>query len=425
MRYQFWGLSPVLLACGVATFPLATGAAGSSFRVLHSGCRLAGCPDGAASAGGVIIESDGSLFGSGDGGKNGRGVLFRLTANAHGQDRDYARLHTFCGGTCRDGGNPDFSLVRDASGNVYGTAAEGGADGGGTIFAASPEGKLIVLHAFCAGSCKTGSVPSSGLTYQGAAFGEAYDGVSPLYGTTGQGGLLNGGTVYAFARQDGKAHVRALYSFCSTLPCNEGAAPLGGLTVDAAGNIFGIANLGGAQGEGAVFELSSNGTKYKYRVLYNFCSQQSCTDGIRPAAGLTLDSGANLYGTTTRSGEHDEGTIFQLSPNGASYTFQVLYQFVGQGDGGAPEATMAIDPAGNLFGTAVQGGGAGAGVAFELSPGNGGWSETVLHSFCAEPACVDGSIPYSPLTLDGEGHLFGSTAAGGATNAGVVYQIAR
>src|SRR5207302_10560299 len=101
--------------------------------------------------------------------------------------------------------------------------------------------------------------------------------------------------------QAGKAHVKALYNFCASLPCDDGAAPLGGLTVDSAGNIFGIANLGGAHDEGAVFELSPAGAKYEYRVIYSFCSQQGCTDGIRPGAGLVLDSASNLYGTTFRS----------------------------------------------------------------------------------------------------------------------------
>ena len=282
-----------------------------------------------------------------------------------------------------------------------------------------------MLHAFCSGDCRPGSSPSSGVTYQGAAFGQPYDGASPLYGTTSQGGSLNGGTVYALTRQDGKTRVKTLYNFCSALPCDDGAMPIGELTVDAAGNIFGVAFFGGAHDEGAVFELSPAGAKYEYSVIYSFCSQQGCTDGIRPAAGLALDSTGNLYGTTLRSGDHDEGTVFELSPNGGGYSFQVLYQFVGQADGGAPEAPLTIDAAGNLFGTTSQGGASSAGVVFELSPGANGWSQSVLHSFCLQSACSDGAIPFSPLTMDANGNLFGSTAAGGATNAGVVFELAR
>ena len=420
------GLTLALLAGGIAILPFATATASDGYLVLHSSCKKAGCPDGTDSAGGVILASDGSLFGAGEAGTKGQGVLFRLTADAQGRDTVYARLHNFCGATCKEGGHPDFPLIRDGNGNLYGTTAQGGTGGGGAIFEASPEGKVTVLHAFCSGDCKTGFAPSSGVTYAGAAFGQPYDGVSPLYGTTSQGGSLNGGTVYVFTRQAGKAHVKALYNFCASLPCDDGAAPLGGLTVDSAGNIFGIANLGGAHDEGAVFELSPAGAKYEYRVIYSFCSQQGCTDGIRPGAGLALDSASNLYGTTFRSGEHDEGTVFELSPSGGGYSFQALYQFVGAADGGAPEAPLTIDAAGNLFGTATQGGGMfGAGVVFELSPGDNGWTQSVLYSFCAKAGCADGSIPFSPLTMDANGDLFGSTAAGGANNAGVVFEIAQ
>jgi len=425
MGRRISGSSSVLLACGIASLPLATAMAADTFHVLHSACKQAGCPDGATSTGGVILNSDGTLLGAGDGGKNGRGVLFRLAADAHGLDTVYTRLHNFCGSGCKEGSAPDFPLIRDASGNVYGTTAQGGAGSGGTVFEASPDGKLNVLHAFCSGDCASGSLPSSGVTYQGAAFGQPYDGASPLYGTTRSGGSLNGGTVYAFIRHDGKSRVKTLYNFCSALPCSDGSAPVGELTVDAAGNIFGVANLGGAQGQGAVFELSPAGAKYKYTVIYSFCSQQSCTDGIRPNAGLALDSAGNLFGTTLRSGEHDEGTLFELSPNGAGYAFQVLYQFAGQADGGAPEAALTIDSSGNLFGTAIQGGATGEGVVFEFSPGANGGSESVLHSFCAQSGCSDGALPFSPLTLDANGNLFGTTAAGGATNSGVVFEIAR
>jgi len=418
-------LSPIVLAGAVALMCAENAGARDGFRVLHAFCKKQGCLDGAASTGGVVLQSDGTLIGAGDGGKNGRGILFQLTANRHGVDTVYARLHDFCGGNCRDGGTPDFPPIRDASGNVYGTAALGGAHGGGTIFEASADGKLTVLHAFCSGDCNTGHAPSSGLTYQGAASGQPYDGASALYGTTSQGGSLNGGTVYAFIRQDGKSRLKTLYNFCSTLPCGEGTMPLGGLTVDASGNIFGVTSLGGANDEGAVFKLSPAGAKYTYTVIYSFCSAQSCTDGIRPSAGLALDSAGNLYGTTLRSGDHDEGTLFTLSADG--YAFQVLYQFCGQqdcADGGAPAAPLAVDASGDLFGTTTQGG-AGYGVVFQFIPGANRGTESVLHSFCAEANCAGGAIPFSPLTMDASGTLFGTTAAGGSAGAGVVFELKR
>jgi len=195
-------------------------------------------------------------------------------------------------------------------------------------------------------------------------------------------------------------------------------------TVDSAGNIFGITNFGGAHDEGAVFELSRAGTKYSYSVIYSFCSQNSCTDGIRPVGGLALDGAGNLYGTTTRSGDHDEGTLFKLSPNGSGYSFRVLYQFCREAsctDGGDPEAALKFDGAGDLLGTAVQGGAAGAGVIFEFTFKDE--TERVLHSFCALESCTDGGVPTSTLTIDTAGDLFGTTVAGGSTGSGVAFEL--
>jgi hypothetical protein len=213
-------------------------------------------------------------------------VLFRLSANTRKLDTVYGRLHAFCGGTCRDGQHPDFRLIEDGDGDLYGTTAQGGVGGGAPSSRLRQTREVSVLNAFCSGDCKTGFSPSSGVTYQGAAFGEPYDCAAPLYGTTSAGASLGGRTIYVLARQDGKARVQALYSFCSSPSCSDGAVPMGGLTVDSAGKIFGVVNFGGAHDEGAVFELSPAGTNYSYSVIYSFCSQNSCTDGPRLSAGL-------------------------------------------------------------------------------------------------------------------------------------------
>jgi uncharacterized repeat protein (TIGR03803 family) len=205
--------------------------------------------------------------------------------------------------------------------------------------------------------------------------------------------------------------------------------PLGGLIVEASGNIFGITSLGGSNDEGAVFELSPAGAKYKYTVIYNFCSAPSCTDGARPNAAVAIDASGNLFGTTFIKGEHDAGTVYELSPNGSGYAFQVLYQFCSQmncTDGGVPTAPLTIDASGNLFGTTTQFGGiSGGGTLFELSHGNDGWAQSVLHTFCGQPGCTDGATPNSPLAIDASGTLFGTTSSGGSSGAGVVFELKR
>jgi uncharacterized repeat protein (TIGR03803 family) len=424
------GVLPLLLVCSLAA-PIASAAkdASAKYRVLHSFCNKAGCPDGAPSVGGAALDAAGDLVGAGSAGPTGYGVVFRVAAGATEPRPAYARLHQFCKNACRDGGHPEFPLILDSAGNFYGTAMQGGAGGGGTVYefaTGGDRGKLMVLHAFCTGDCKTGFAPSSGLTYQGEASGLPYDGTSPLYGTTSLGGSQDGGTVYALVSDGGRRKLKALYNFCSALPCDEGTVPLGGLALNSAGEIFGIANLGGAHDEGAVFKLSPAGDRYDYSVIYSFCSAQSCTDGIRPTAGVAIDPAGNLYGTTTRSGDHDEGTAWELSPGQAGYTFQVIYQFCSDAncaDGADPESPLTLDSAGNLFGASAQGGDAGEGTVFELVPGGGSWSESVLHSFCESSGCPDGAVPKSPLSIDASGNLYGTALAGGKTNAGVLFEV--
>jgi uncharacterized repeat protein (TIGR03803 family) len=424
-----------VIAGGIAAAVAVAGIAGASaggFRVLHAFCRKAGCPDGASPVGGVIADQAGNLYGAaGSGGSSGLGVVFEL-ANG-GRKLSYSRLHSFCAGNCKDGRMPSFPLIRDVAGNLYGTTATGGSKGGGVVFELTPGADrwtLKVLHTFCApesGTCKEGSSPSAGLSYQGDAVGLPYDGQSPLYGTTAMGGSLNGGTVFELSLSDGKWRAKPLHAFCPPPSCASGSTALGGLVLDSGGNIFGVANLGGSHDEGAIFELSSAGSKYNYAVIYSFCSQQTCTDGIRPGTGLALDGLGNLYGTTARSGTHDAGTLFELSPDSGKFDFQVLHQFCDEAncsDGGAPAAPLTVDEQGNVFGTTTQFGNAqGAGTLFELSPSNSGWTDTVLYDFCSEANCTDGAVPVSRIVVDGTGNLFGTTVAGGAANGGVVFEF--
>ncbi|HEY2444294.1 MAG TPA: choice-of-anchor tandem repeat GloVer-containing protein [Rhizomicrobium sp.] len=421
----------LLAAASTSTLHAAPGA---GFRVLHSFCKKPGCTDGGPSTGGVIADDAGNLFGaSDDGGASGLGVVFELAEQNGGDKFSYARLHNFCTGNCKDGSAPEFPLIRDQAGNLYGTTASGGAAGGGVVFELMPGAgrwTLNVLHKFCApdsGTCKEGASPSAGLAYQGGAAGLPYDGHSPLFGTTAAGGALNGGAVFALMLENGKWRARSLHDFCPPPSCAGGSRPLGGLLLDSGGNIFGVTNLGGAHDEGAVFELSPAGSKYDYTVIYDFCSQQNCIDGVEPAGGLALDVSGNLYGTTSRLGTHDAGTLFELSPDHGKFDFQVLHQFcdaVNCTDGGAPSASLTLDENGNIFGTTTQfGNTTGGGTLFELSPSDSGWTDTVLYGFCSETNCADGTFPKSHVILDQAGNLFGTTEAGGSTGAGVVFEF--
>ena len=139
----------------------------------------------------------------------------------------------------------------------------------------------------------------------------------------------------------------------------------------------------------------------------------NCADGAAPQAGLIMDAAGNLYGTTAAGGDVGQGVVFRLASDG---TETVLYSFCPQlmncADGAVPRAGLIMDAAGNLYGTASNGGDVGKGVVFELSPDPSGYTESVLYSFCPQLMnCADGAVPLAGLVMDGTGNLYSTTSA--------------
>jgi uncharacterized repeat protein (TIGR03803 family) len=158
-------------------------------------------------------------------------------------------------------------------------------------------------------------------------------------------------------------------------------------------------------------------------VLYNFCSEEGCTDGRNPEAGLTFHGG-NLYGTTYLGGTFGAGTVFELSPNGEEgWNETVLYSFTGGADGSGGYSSVIFDADGNLYGVTYFGGTNGAGVVFELSPVGDSWTETVLYTFCSQGGCADGEYPLTNLIMDAAGNLYGVTNQGGSKGYGTVFEL--
>ncbi len=263
--------------------------------------------------------------------------------------------------------------------------------------------------------------------------GMIFDTAGNLYGVTFRGGIYNEhgdgglGTVFELMPQpDGSWTEKVLHSFGHG---QDGFFPVGGLVMDAAGNLYGTTESGGFHntcnlGCGTVFELMpQEDGSWTEKVLHSFGNG---TDGIFPEAGLVMDAAGNLYGTTTAGGIHDCsndglfcGTVFELSPRGdGTWTERVLHSFGGGQDGLGPRAGVTFDSAGNLYGTTFKGGihntcyGETCGTVFELSPnGSGGWTERVLHSFNLNG--TDGYLPYGGVILDTAGNLYGTTYGGG------------
>jgi uncharacterized repeat protein (TIGR03803 family) len=238
--------------------------------------------------GGVIEDANGNLYGTTAWGGGAAcvncGTVFKLRATGG----SFTILHAFAGGT--DGQLPYAGLLRDASGNLFGTTYLGGAFNGGTAFKLNSAGKESLLHSF--GSSPDGIDPIAGVVADGAY----------LYGSTPNGGEYSVGTVF---KVDKSGNETVLHSFGAP---TDGVQPQGALIHDAAGNLYGTTYSGGAFGYGTVFEIDATGNE---TILYSFGGG---ADGLGPDAGVILDAAGNLYGTTLSGGAFGNGTIFKITP---------------------------------------------------------------------------------------------------------------
>ncbi len=345
-----------------------------------------GSPDGMNVYAGVVMDSSGNLYGTTrDGGSNNLGTVFKVTPTG-----TETVLYSFAGGS--DGSNPYASLVFDSAGNLYGTTYAGGSNNLGTVFKITPSGAETVLHTF--GSGNDGAAPYAGLVM---------DSSGNLYGTTSVGGSSSHGTVFKITPTGTET---VLHSFGVG---SDGQDLNGGLLIDSNGNLYGTTTVGGSSSFGTVFKIDSTGVE---SILYSF---SSLPDGQVPTAALVMDSNGNLYGTTSRGGTQNFGTVFKITPSG---TESVLYSFQGGTDGSLPQDSIVIDSSGNLLGTTSDGGSNNQGVLFEITPSG---TETVLHSFVQGN---DGANPQAGLVIGSNGYLYGTTIGGGAANHGTVFQYA-
>jgi uncharacterized repeat protein (TIGR03803 family) len=187
----------------------------------------------------------------------------------------------------------------------------------------------------------------------------------------------------------------------------QGNGMYAGVIFDQAGNIYSTTGLGGAHKNGTVFKLSRTGKGIQETVIHNF---RGGADGSQPRAALVMDSSGNLYGTTLLGGPANEGVVFELTPGKGTWTETVLHTFTGAPDGSQPYAGLLMGAGGVLFGTTSGGGAKGRGTVFRLAPSSGGWTESVLYSFTGKG---DGGSPRGGLIADAGGNLYGTTAGGG------------
>jgi uncharacterized repeat protein (TIGR03803 family) len=222
------------------------------------------------------------------------------------------------------------------------------------------------------------------------------DAAGNLYGATPAGGQGGGGIVFKIA-PDGTETILHAFSFSH----GDGYQPKGGVIRDAAGNLYGVTGLGGANGWGILYQVTPSGQE---SIVYSFSAFQSPGSLIRDPSG-------NFYGTNLAG----EGTVFEIDALG---TLTVLHSFGKGGDGEYPYAGVIRDSAGNLYGATYQGGSNGDGTVYKIDTKG---TETVLYSFTATNG--DGGYPVGGLVEDAAGNLFGTTKYAGSAGAGVVYEL--
>jgi uncharacterized repeat protein (TIGR03803 family) len=212
----------------------------------------------------------------------------------------------------------------------------------------------------------------------------------------------------------------------------DDATPVAGLTVAAPGKLYGTTSGKAIGSNGLVFQLTSAGTGWTLNPLNDF--GRSGSGPSESYSKLTIGPDGALYGTTYSGGVSEAGTVFRLQPPpractsfSCPWTLTILHAFNYE-DGAGPLGAIVFDRAGNLYGVTSTGGGAcadfssGCGVVYELSPGGGGWTETVILNFNFDNGC-DGAIPNGGLLSDAAGNLYGVTWMGGPSNSGVVYKL--
>jgi uncharacterized repeat protein (TIGR03803 family) len=266
--------------------------------------------------------------------------------------------------------DPGTSLgfCNDRNGNFYATDFRAS-----TVVALSPQGNVVSSHAIP-------NVPQNS--------GVSCDAAGNVYGGTGFVDIGDASTVY---RIDLRGRVKTLHTFCkgkdpSAVLCRDGAGLDTLPAVDASGNIFGTAEFGGLKGPcrrrdarklssgsyigcGVLFELTAAGD---VEILHRFCSvvdpaTQYCLDGAYPVADVAIGADGTLYSTTAFGGAQDGGTVWSLAPDG---TFSILHDFCAKPAcaGGYIGASLLKDGAGTLYGSTVWGGKYGNGTVFKLVP---------------------------------------------------------
>lgn len=407
-RKQRW---VVVLAIAMITPGLSRSAvAGDNETILHVFTDENG--DGSEPSSGLVVDPAGNLYGTTyGGGAYLSGTVYKMTRSSDGSWTE-SIIYSFTGAS--DGFDPGGTLALDPSGNLYGTTRFGGSSSCscGTVFELSPSSSgwsYTLLYTFTGGI--DGSYPEASLTL---------DRTGVIYGTAFEGGANGVGTVFTLAP---KAGARWRFALLHTFTGGkDGGYPDTKLIFDAAGSLYSTTAYGGSicgyrLGCGTVYELTPASGGWRETVLHRFSGG---LDGEFPSGDLIFDPAGNLYGVAQGGGAHGLGVAYELEPSSTGWSHHILHSFIGKPDGASPNGSLTFDSTGNLYGTTAVGG-VGFGTAFELTPSSGKWVCVLLYTFYTSHS--DSANPTGSLVMDSFGTLYGAAAGGSYYAAGTVFQL--
>lgn len=343
---------------------------------------------------GPVLDANDDIFGVTEegGDANGDGTVFEIAASTS----TVTTLADFSSSTT--GNSPGGNLIINSAGDLFGTTANGGADGCGTVWEL-PAGSssITALASFT-------PITVNNVSQNPGANGIAMDSSGDLFGTTsGNASVGSYGTLWELPSGTGLITTSIIFNG------TNGATPVGGLVVDSSGNLFGVTEYGGdnlgsstdPEGSGVLYELPA-GTG-QIAVLNNF---DSPNNGQFPIGGVVMDSKGDLFGTTSVGGDLSassagDGTIWELPAQ--TSTGNAISEFTGT-NGSTPRGTLVTDALGNVYGTASSGGTGLGGVVFKMdyagaSTSAAALTPTVVKS-TVSPNVAAGTSAHGTATVD-------------------------
>ena len=337
----------------------------------------------------LTIGPDGNLFGQTyRGGKNDDGIMFEYSPSS------FTFTKRFDFGQADDGAYNYGSLKLGSDGWVYGTTAEGGQYGYGTIYRINPVNREFE-SLFDFDMFGNGGTPLSGLM-------QATDGY--YYGATTYGGTVNGGMLYRFNASNN------ILTVLEDLSPSTGTEPSGTPMQASNGFLYGLTKHGGSIGDGALYKFNLSTSVYAKQADF-----QDAATGSLPLGSLVEATNGKLYAMAEYGGQFTYGTLFEYDPANASLF--VMVHFDGLNKGSYPAGTLLEYDDNKLYGMCTSGGVYDAGTLFVFDAISGVC--TKVHDF--NPA-NDGYKPYSTLMRASNNKIYGTTTRGGAYDSGVLFQ---